>query len=607
MNSKTHLQQLDILLKAENGDEESGLAFERERFLVAWVLLTRLSEDHLDSAWEEHGEKLGGFARKLLILGRTSDSEMFICYVRLVARVVALLTRFPSEVGKCLMSAWRDACSRNVNSIALNVDMCNALLSWLEGAPSDQTQILNNTWDVFSSVSPRLKTVVPTSERTGRTQRGSSGDEANSFAEQTMKELLNSISVDPNATDQEYTKDNWGRLVLGMFELYAVAAPEDLVRKVLFWMSEHHQEQMLSQQLRFGWHEWLMTYVGENIVTYSKSSLLHEPKAMEIMQKILLAHAVFPDERALRAMAWQTINAIVHSYGWEKCSKKSSTKCALCVWTHLASGEWKIRLEEDDDFLSAATRRPILEGCGRLLISVVQYLANFDERPDRPIHLDADAIVHLHQSLQESLIITSEYLNSRSSICDIDPIIVQLWSHLFSEIDVASLRTPEPIIACLQRRLTESGDDLILCDVANLLIAAQSDQKARAVALRLQGFIFTYLEIFWHTLSEPRQRQRWLRDDVPFACTCTKFSVSARDIPSPVNLRDLTRTMTQALQILVGYLETNRISLPDRDQLLSNLQLVIESYLAIMTQASLNPTDHQSMVVSRAIGLCSRK
>jgi hypothetical protein len=614
MNSETLAMKLDMLLPPSSGNDEEDvedgrLAFELERFLVAWVLLGRLPEDRLQRAWRKHRKGLAGFARELLLGFRTTttaadDDELLALYLRLVAQVVARLEDFPVELGEVLMITWQDiTCTTHSRSVALNVDIYNALLSWLEGgcSTSDEALILNYVWEAYASVPQRTERglLASRSVHSEFGQGGSSGVGSNTSSKQKMKEILNSLLSDGGAMDRERTEENWRRIALCTFELYGQAASEELVRKILFWVSipEHLQEDRQPQEMQFDWHEWLMTYVGQHISSCADSNLLLEPTSMAIMQNILLAHVVDPGDGALRAMAWQTMNAVVCAYGWDRCSKLSTTESSICVWTRLASGEWRIQLEETH--ACSATTRPILDGCGRLVMSVVQYLVQFDERPDRLIPMDSDALLHLRKSLEEMLYITSEYLKSSNSDSDINPVASQLWSCLFSEIDMSTLITPEPVIACLQRRLSKYEDDLVLLDVASLLNAAQGDQRAHDIALRLQGSIVSYLDNFWQTLSNPEQMTRWAQDEVSWACTCMEIL----DTQSPEVIRNLTIKMTQAMQILLDYLEVWQDAAP-QDKLLSNLRIAAESCQSIVNNASIKLTIHESQIVSHALSMC---
>lgn len=606
MDTDTIVEKLDILRRAENEDDGRGIAFEKERFLVSWVLLTRFPEDRLHCAWQQHGGKLCDFAMKMLGARRIADCALLASYLRIIAQVVTHVEQFPVELGRCLMNAWEDLCSTNCHSVELNIDMCNALMAWMEGvcSTSDQKLILITVWDISSRESAKLGKPMVTSNGIGiQSKQGSSGTA--SAAHQKMKDVLEFLLSDRRHMDQEYTDDNWRRLVLGMFELYGQALPNKLVRRILFWITEHRHDETHSLELKLRWHEWLLTYVGRHLSGGGHSTLFLEPKSMEIIQDILLVHIVSPEESVLRAMAWQTINAIVKSYGWEKCNKQSTTQSAICVWARLASGEWKIRLEVAD--MSSATTRPILDGCGRLMMSVVQYLVNFEERPDLPIPLDAEALIHIRKSLEETMFLTAEYVRSCPGLRDLAPVTLPLWSCLFAEIDTAtSLKAPEPIIGCLQRRLIEFNDTLIMRDITTLLKFAESDEEAQRVALLLQDLIFSCLEKFWQQLTDSQQLKRWHHEDMSWACLCTQLlaKVLQSASESSRNVRDLTLIIFRAVHTLVDNVEVTRANPPtNQGELLFNLRMATESYITLVNSAGIEQTGHESRIVTHAIGL----
>ncbi|OEU19457.1 hypothetical protein FRACYDRAFT_235511 [Fragilariopsis cylindrus CCMP1102] len=537
------------------------IAYEHERFLVAWVLLTRLSQEHLDEAWGKHGNSLSIFVTHLLSdiekICRT-DMLLYNCYIRLVAQVTARLSTLPSEQLRInLYKSWKYM-STNMHddllnsAVALNIDICNTFIAWMEqDAFSFSSEVsLSDLWDVQVKVSAKL---------------------------------INLQQDDGTKKSMESTE----------------YASDELVTNILLWIDRNGQEESISLDQKFGWHGWLMKYIGENISNRKKhSTLLREPKEMHVIQNIMLAHVVSPDVRAHRAMAWQTIIQIIQGYGWSWSEKSASNVAPICTWCRLACGEWKIQLEEELNLSSGSNRISILDGCGRLMLSVVQYLVDFEERPDKAIPLDSEGLLHLRQSLEETLYTTSEYLITSNVDTGIEPtVVINLWSQLFSEIYLPNSEEGKNVVTCFRKLLMASNDVTMMRALAHFLTTTHPKESNEH---GLVDSIIAYTERSWQTLAAPS----WLslchqHEEIYWACGATEILVDNQ----PERIHKITNSMQQAIRILVESLQ----SVPSKrtEELLSYLRLVVESYVTIIDQCHNTDLTFKD-ILSRAIEILKK-
>ena len=260
--------------------------------------------------------------------------------------------------------------------------------------------------------------------------------------------------VEENEKDDNYSPDSWHRLVLLFFDTNSHNAPTN---KILDWIGRNEQQKHLTQEIRFGWHEWIMKFTVESIARKNKQcSYLRDPKAMDILDKIMMAHAVSPVHDALRSLSWQTISSIVHEIGW-KWNNKASTNAPICTWTRLASGEWKILLEQvesgEQQQLSPSEMQT-LDGCGLLMMDVVEYLTSLDERPDSPLPLEPESLMHLKQSLEDALSITSLFINLYVAKEKADFVIktkaIEFWCRIVPEFELDNQRSIDEGFPCLE-------------------------------------------------------------------------------------------------------------------------------------------------------------
>lgn len=213
----------------------------------------------------------------------------------------------------------------------------------------------------------------------------------------------------------------------------------------------------------------------------SKNTTLINPPKAEIYHgvvRLVLACIVSPDESTttftkdeetpLAVAAWSTLLHWIELYGWDWMMQKpqednnqnsasSSLGAAVhvCTFVRLAAGECKIQLEENLVLLSSTAsqhqhhgaqydanknvkticnRR--LELCVQFLVAVVQqYLAVALDGDSTNTMLPGDAVRHLQRSLEETLVVTAEYLVLASERPAASVFAVRLFAVLLTELD----------------------------------------------------------------------------------------------------------------------------------------------------------------------------
>ena len=520
------------------------ISYEYERFLVAWVLLTRLSQSELDQAWRNHGSDLSLFAISLLTdthdgIETVSDNHrisengcnrhgynlLHICYIRLVAQVTGRLGTPPSKDLKLkLYQSWKHMSTildtkgdttlstaggesrRNTSLVTLNIDVLSALVAWI-GQDANffaSSLVMGDIWNAYVSVHSTTEQSAPSLEQV------SSGQEkqiASTMVQSNFKNIDGTIMMNildnllgrPIEADNDcergresiYHVENMQRLMLVIFELQGTnGAPDELLSKILRWSSRREKEMMMDPKLRVLWDGWIIKNVGESLSRNKKNAtLLRDPEITDAFQKVMFTHAVSPSEHDLRPMVWQTVSQIIRVFGWSWI-QKSSLKISICTWCQLACGELKIQLDEIQHIPSAMPNRcSIMDGCGSIISSIVQYLVRFDQRPDKVIPIGMKSLRIIRKSIEETFSLTSEYLHTSLSVDDDTELalVIHLWSELFSEIDLLSSRETETMIACFNKLLVVSRDESL---VRPLVLNALRLITQRSTRLKDQSTLF---------------------------------------------------------------------------------------------------------------------
>lgn len=459
------------------------------------------------------------------------------------------------------------------------------------------------------------------------------------------------LAPDKNPDCHYYSWTAWNELILGIFTQEGTEdlIPAAMVPSLLEWITSDPSQKSLmgGKNLRSAWNEWCLTWITTRSILQHASSpnknpanslfhqaLLRDPDSISRLQRMLMSHVISPgassnnkgDESVSRAMAWQALVALVDVNGFEwmilkdtatttvtplpTTAAKLGRATLLCTWIRLASGELRIQLQQlvaasttpeeqqkHQPKLSAssvhstgarqATGLPIGLACGRLLQSVVQYLIALADQPHIQMPLSGDALLHLRQSLEQTLWTAVEYLSlttntntttmSTSSLlpsmmdttlhddrASLFHSMLRLLGTLLMEVDIFDLleknhpplmlendddgnwdhvtsssspsSSPVVILTCLQGMLPIAEDPSLLPGLVHILGDAEGDQDKEVLLLEyLYDPLLEYLEWYWQrgstTMTSTTGRNNptisllLLDDTVAWACSSTELWV----------------------------------------------------------------------------------
>jgi hypothetical protein len=300
----------------------------------------------------------------------------------------------------------------------------------------------------------------------------------------------------------------------------------------------------------------------------------------------------------------------------------------LCTWIRLASGEWRIQLQQTTATTTKNSRAststtgnaawlqaislPVGHTCARLLMSVVQFLVQLEEQPHQ-MPLSLEALLHLRQSLEQALWTTVEYLSTNddddSNSKSFSTTAIRLLGTLLMEVDIWDLMekeqhdsTPQAILECLETILpTIEQDYSLLPGLVNILGDAESDsEKQGQLVKHLSEPLVEYLEEFWKRDIGLAER---LDDTIPWACTCTELwaSLEDDDFSSKRRLAIALIEWIQGVVVDPNDLIQQQIAL---SRLQSYLSSVLGCYMTLSKDREQPPREHESRVIRRALQLC---
>jgi hypothetical protein len=124
-------------------------------------------------------------------------------------------------------------------------------------------------------------------------------------------------------------------------------------------------------------------------------------------------------ESDLRSQAWDAVSMLVSRHGWNWISNPDdditlTITSRLCIWTRLAAGEYRIQLGLMCAKFGTSFQIDTVNACGLVVVSalrrVLEEAANLDS--GEPTTLDTEAILHLRQSLNDTLQSSISYVAS---------------------------------------------------------------------------------------------------------------------------------------------------------------------------------------------------
>jgi hypothetical protein len=624
--------KLCILLSQEGSEDNNEspavqvpVAFESERRLVAWVLLTRFSHDDLDHAWTKYSKVLEGFAKELLSLPPTTNCKDL--YIRLIAQVTSRLSAYPHDIGESLFHAWDESME-----LAVHMDVCASLDVWMESDPAtaSELRILERIWKVYlqSTASASDEATNATiSEDTGDNDGNGNGNhnDTAAFEFKLMSQTLSSILTDSHEQKDYYSTKSWHELILALFQSHGHQLLPDSLIPIMLSTPLPPPSVNANHHVTSAWHEWILSVIQTRVTTTPSfgHTCLKDPKAINNLNQLLLAHVVAPTNDSLRGMAWQTLTAMGETCGWrwillgERSSSALGAGTTLCTWVRLASGELNIQLQQllsaspaaAANFMQASLVLPISHSCARVLMSVVQFCVQLEEEPHR-MPISSDSLLHLRQSLEQSLWTLVEYLqhHQREQNLDMnqpsDPfatIAIRLFGTLLMEVDIWDLlrkeESPQEVLSALIRTMPMEKKDTtsysLLPGLVNIIGDAESNPEKQEQLSSIWNPLFEYLYSYWQDYKQT------MDDSIAWACSCTELW-SEHETSDSVKKRRLTVLLIDWMQTVLQRVS----SLPVVPQVQSYLSLVLGCYMTLCKDREQPPRQHESRVIVRALQLC---
>lgn len=357
-SSENFINVLSMLCPNKGNNEEQQVAFDLERHLVAWVLLTRFDVENLEQAWDQYGPTLERFAVEILLKqeggvvdhddGRDDDQQllsessldhqMVLRYLRLVAQVTSRLssTSYPKALGQAIFHVWKPLSDV---PLSVHMDVCFSLEVFLMADPvlSNALSLLETIWNRYRQEVERQGTHTKEETHTGmaskiRTEETSKNDlnkQEDQKVEQEwniMGETLDQI-LDNKASDnvddslrstsshepedvRAYSLTAYHELILGIFSQEGIEEiiPASVIPSILQWTS--HPVASLDKSLQMVWNEWFLTWITTRNTQQAASSsssfgrilrqdpynqaLLGQPEMLAQLQHMLLSHVVSP-------------------------------------------------------------------------------------------------------------------------------------------------------------------------------------------------------------------------------------------------------------------------------------------------------------------------
>jgi len=618
------LEQVRDLL---NFSDKSSAVYQMERKLVAWVLMLRLNHDDLCSAWKDSGSDLEYFAINVLLQENHEQdddaaTDMLLLYLRLVCQVTSRLPTnlYSKTVGESAMKLW----SKLVHQVVVNlvtglsaawVDVCSTSNVYFQ---VDQTAIPKWLPCLFRFYRDHLLLNVPLNDPlpaqgTNPNEKASTPQDETQAMNHTLRHILNRAS-NLNGLDLHET------MLHTLSHASSLSRIPDSMATDMFdfvIVNRPHSTSHDSATIRCMWEQFCLQWIFSRTGTTSSQSgdpssgsanvvkevILQRPEFLPHFHKWLLSLVISPDMESVasRAMAWQALATLTSMYGWgwmildtstvgtgidvpigiwnsKSNSATSISKINIgpaklfCTWMRLASGELRIQLQSlylkeiaDEEKPSQHADLDSCEACARILQSGIAYIVRLtEEQPHVASSLNPDALLHLRQSLEESLWTSIEYL---TLTCDTQrpptlfSVILSLFGTLLMEVDIFDLMhtehamiagedgsgtdpilsSPQVIMSCLSRLLLVAQDPVLLPGLVHILSSIQSDTRGKIDPIKLQFLqkylqksLLAYLKWFWQHcpktfLREEKERPLEADNIMQWALSCTDLFAELLD------------------------------------------------------------------------------
>lgn len=566
--------------------------FFHEQRLAVLLLCTRLSD--ASSVVERHPELIT-FAVHLL---QDIHEEV---YLRLAAQFMSrigsssvnIVQRCASALGhELLLRLRRRKCDRSI------VDL--EILSSLQGyfaAMQSQARLLDakliDLWEIIVQDTSPGKHGGYTATTTTET----SNDNAQLLMIQTITALLDqTTSIDESSGDIEALWIAHSTHLVWTFCEYLIQQQyiPSIFQKILQWWVADNQS---TQENRRHWAKVLFLCAQQmaELSTFQKM-LRSDANTASCLARFILASVVSTSSDELRTMAWSTTANVLNHCGWDwlwtnQTNGTLGSAQTIGTMIRLASGEFKIQLNislHSDDINDS-----VLRACAQVLVCAVDFVVQIaDQANDHKLPLSADAILHLRQSLEDTLNSASEYLCLSQQRNDtIDVAVVEVFSALLAEFDIfESSEAENPYLDSVRIVLAMPHTNFkFLPALASILSAAQND-KYRVDTLKENGVLGDslrrFLERTWINITN-------YLDSIQWACEVTELFWTMSDVA-------ISSTLEHAV---ISWIESSLEERPSKE-----LANVLPSVIACFTtlHGDEYPDDRDATILQNALEFCAR-
>ncbi|KAL3939140.1 MAG: hypothetical protein SGBAC_006085 [Bacillariaceae sp.] len=588
------------------------VVYGQERLLVSWVLLTRIPEDELVDVWKTHGTNLASFATTIL---NNNHDPCHLLYIRLFAQACSRLSETcPLDLGKRIFESWDQHERKQDLKLSIDVLICLDVLVANHPFVCQDLSVVEIIWDFYTLSSPE----------TGSKEEDPPKDELHQSPEWAMMaQTLNTTLLGSDAS--YYSASTLNETILAVFQRRGFElVPQSMAPKLLSWVSKSRQSLDLPPKLRSLWVEWTLGLFQTLASNKKIDTILRHTGVPDDLNRLLLAIIVSPTSDSesssthgsLRAMAWQTLVSILETCGWAWAFRiapngKLGTGTSLCTWTRLASGEWRLQLQssESSDVSKLEGGEDVIgDATARLLMATTEFIIELSEKGS--VSLFSDAVLHLYQSLEESLMSTVEYitLQRESRIVGLfATTATRLFGTLLREFDVWTLQKKDAEIAQatidgLAYLLESSEESCLFPAIANILEASDSDAPRKRDIVKLWDPFFSYTERFWETTASKWSQQGSTEHGqvIPWACTCVEWWIDGAFLESKNTANNRRRIQISVFKFIGSAMSSNRVDSQSR----SSLSLAVGCYMTLSQELGEMPSENESMLIFRALQIC---
>eukprot|EP00934_Nitzschia_sp_Nitz4_P002292 Nitzschia sp. Nitz4//scaffold28_size193895//65426//67654//NITZ4_001646-RA/size193895-processed-gene-0.258-mRNA-1//-1//CDS//3329545925//2292//frame0 len=438
-------------------------------------------------------------------------------------------------------------------------------------------------------------------------------------------------------------------------------AQEDTISSTCMGGNQEDEQRRTKKQDLLLWNEWFLGWFTQQLQGNRRQGMHHPilrilmetPRGILRLQSWLMAHVTsagqedgVADHQALRAMAWQALLALVETNGWdwmlleeEGSHGRLGAASRLCTWIRLAAGEWRIQLQaslassEHSNAMSTvnpptlhdpnamhspsgnltlgtcqATALPIGHGCARVIQSVVPFCIQSQRLVTMPS--TGGALLHLRQSLEQSLWTTIEYLSmvaeQQPSDLPFYSIALPLLGTLLMEMDIfellqqpdvadpegsADASPADTILECLQALLPMAEDTCLLPGLVHLLSSSENLERQSRVRTYLHDPLTEYLDWCW---------QRDVVDDsIAWTCSCTELWVqlSAPQTESSGDDDEEEDPHRRICLSVLGWMQQALMQPAARNY----MARALGCYMTLSKDCPVPPKEHESRIIVRAL------